>query len=331
VEEGATLTVEGTRPLVLIAQRSIVIDGTVNVDNGYDAPEANDFTLGAGPGGGGGTMNQWGGGGEGGSYCSRGGLGSRQEVRYGHPYGGSALTPLRMGSSGGSPESGRGFAGDGGGAIHLVAGNEITIGPAGQLLANGGAPQSTYELGGGSGGALLLEAPSVNLNGVVSANGGNGSGTADGSVARGAHDDQQAERGQATASEFDFQGGGGGFGWIRINTERGMPDVAIDATISPFESTECTSFGTLVPSTAAPAPPSCSAVADDTDECEACVAANCCTERAVCDADSLCLTCRTATSPGPACATDDRLSQYYECLAGWCPRRCADIVPESDQ
>lgn len=104
----------------------------------------------------------------GGSYCGLGGIGFLENKGIvGKPYGGATLVPLVGGSRGGELEAG----GAGGGALQLVAGNNIAIGKNGAVGARG---QNGSRGGGGSGGALLLEAPTIEGNGRIDAQGGNG-------------------------------------------------------------------------------------------------------------------------------------------------------------
>lgn len=87
---------------------------------------------------------------------------------------GSFVNPLSTGSPGGG-----GFnAGRGGGAILLNATNSIEVN--GIISANGGHASGTTAVGGGSGGSIYLEAPVIRGSGVVSARGGNGAGNGGG-------------------------------------------------------------------------------------------------------------------------------------------------------
>jgi hypothetical protein len=140
--------------------------------------------TGLGPGGGGGTRNDGGGGGAGGGY---GGPGGRSEPGYsgGGAYG-SVTAPVAWGSAGGAGYAGTGGAG--GGAIQLSVGHTLQV--DGVIEANGisGAVAGWGAAGGGAGGSLWLAAQTLAGTGRLSANAGNG----------------------AIVSEEDSGGGGGG-------------------------------------------------------------------------------------------------------------------------
>ena len=209
----------GARPLVLVAADSIVVVGTLDVSSkrsparvgaGGDSNLCGTATLpGAGAGAGGAA------GGTFGSRGASGGLGNNgtTTVARGVAPAVSALTVVHggcRGSEGGdnSPTQG-GPGGAGGGAVYLLAGKSITIagsifaagagGGAAGLLAGGG--------GGGSGGLIGLEAPMIDVSGIVSANGGGGSAGASGTVAGGAGSD-----GTTSALTTQATGGTGGGG-----------------------------------------------------------------------------------------------------------------------
>ncbi|MCP4601764.1 MAG: hypothetical protein GY847_14815 [Proteobacteria bacterium] len=117
-----------------------------------------------------------------------------------------------------------------------------------------------------SGGTILLEAPRVEIAGVLAANGGGGGAgdlscdgaygrpsdsAAPGGVATGAANGGNGSAGDNTdgisgnpyESLWSAGGGGGGVGWIRINTSDGLADIT--GIISPSTSTGCASLGTL--------------------------------------------------------------------------------------
>jgi len=147
-------------------------------------------------------------GGGGAGNGGRGGKGARTKNSAGERYNTAVIADL-LGGSGGqmgdmdipsihqhAKPTGRGGAG--GGAIEIVAMNDIVIGTKGQLLvdAEDGYPGLVFGGGGGSGGSILLAAGGfVRLEGVLSANGGDG--------------------GQSTASQ-GFSGGGGGGGRVAV-------------------------------------------------------------------------------------------------------------------
>ena len=176
----AAITVRGSRPLVLVGTSTLTLNAALGVNStrangGRTGPGANaspcvvtneidgdDY----GPGGGGGAGGTHGGpggsGGNGALLPSSGG--SSQAV--------APLVALRGGCPGG--DGGNAVAdsgGDGGGAIYLIAGTELSLdaavinasgmaGRAGEAAKQGGG-------GGGAGGMIVLDAPSITLNDTI--------------------------------------------------------------------------------------------------------------------------------------------------------------------
>src|SRR6478609_6034421 len=197
---GITFTFGGQRPLILLANGRVEINGTIRArasatngawGGGSPAVSTGDhvgFTpLSGGNGGGGkGDSTVTGLGAGGGAFCGPGGHGSSVAGAAapgsgGMPYGDATLIPLVGGSSGGSAVGGFATtANHGGGALQIVSGDTIQIGQLGIVDMGGGFPDSPGKSvsggGGGSGGAILLEAPFVNVLGVLAANGGGGGG-----------------------------------------------------------------------------------------------------------------------------------------------------------
>jgi hypothetical protein len=260
----ASLTFTDTNPVILVVLTTVSIQGQIYVNDG----NAGGFSGSApGPGAGqGGNGFASGSGGAGGSFCGVGGLGGSPTppIPAGGPtYGFANLVPLVAGSAGG--ENGGG-SGAGGGAIQIVAGQSITVGPYASI--NAGGEGSSLTRGGGSGGAILLEAPAVVIQGTLAANGGGGGGYG-GNGANGNPSNQPAsggieqfDGGAATggmgsaglvinggnSGGFDPQAGfagsgGGGAGRIRINTATGS--ASITGTVSPAQGTACMTQGTL--------------------------------------------------------------------------------------
>lgn len=273
VTSSQTFYVKGTRPLVLVAASTIQLDGETSIDSGItQAPFSGSIgSNGFGPGGGKvGNNAMYGGGAGGGSYCSPGGKGGDDYTQpsgglAGAAYGSPAIIPLQGGSSGACARLSS-CAGHGGGAVQFVAGESITVG--GYISAPGGGGCEGYEWGGsggGSGGAILLEAPGVTLNGILAVNGGGGGGdfypgeigTDSGAVAPGGlgcSGNGAANTKAATAGVDDSSptcdtpaGGGGGAGWIRINTSTGTITQGPSSVFSPAQSTSCATLGTLTP------------------------------------------------------------------------------------
>ena len=176
---GATVTVTGTKPLVLLATQTLTIDGTLDVASKIVGDQvgaaANDAGCNAG------TAPGALGGGAGGSFGAAGGNG-------GNPNGGTAgaaapPSALRGGCRGqdGSEQVAdtRGIGGNGGGVVYLIAETAIAIGATGVVNASGaGGSNGVSDLagggGGGSGGLIGLDSPSVTNAGLVFANGGGG-------------------------------------------------------------------------------------------------------------------------------------------------------------
>jgi hypothetical protein len=273
VDSSATLTFDDTNPVIFAVLGAVDIGGEINVGGdqyvGYaGAPTWGGPTSNQGPGGGGNgfTANFPSSGGGGGTFCGVGGKGGAPAgtpAIAGSVYGNATLTPLLAGSGGGYVDGNQ--WGAGGGAIQISSGSSILIRGVGIVNAGGG---SAYG-GGGSGGAILLEAPTIDIQGNVTANGGGGGGysnaytstygnggQANGQPATGAVVNGQTIGGSGSAgttitgsdgnsgdASSYFGSGGGGAGWIRLNTSSGS--ATISGTISPALGTACASQGTL--------------------------------------------------------------------------------------
>lgn len=287
VNAGNTFTFSGQRPLILVANGRVEINGTVRArasatngawGGGAPAVSTGDragFTpiSGANGGGGKGDSTVAGLGAGGGAFCGLGGHGSEvggaaAPGSGGMPYGVASLIPLVGGSSGGSAVGGFATsANHGGGALQIVSGDTIQIGQLGIIDMGGGFPDSPGKSvsggGGGSGGAILLEAPFVNVLGVLAANGGGGGGgylehgdpggaNAVPAAGGGLGGVGAAGVGIAGGDAKPYTGtqpaggGGGGAGRIRINVGcGGTLTVDSAAVISPAQSTSCFSTGEL--------------------------------------------------------------------------------------
>jgi hypothetical protein len=278
--------VTGSRPLVLLSEEGARIAGGVFAgcfpSGDFAVGGAGDGGEGPGAGGDGSTHLTWGeyrhGGGGGGGYAGRGGRGACIAVDLcgdmGEPFGTEDLVPLLGGSGGGRGggiSHGR-WGGRGGSAVQIASAVEVHVTAGGWVDAGGcgGSPSFDDEApeaggGGGSGGAILIEAPTVRVEGAVTANGGGGgaggagfevpslygepgqigsSEPAAGGVA-GAADACDGGSG-AAGGEIDGQwgatcndpdknnagGGGGGAGRIRLNG-----DVELEGLASPEDST----------------------------------------------------------------------------------------------
>lgn len=258
VEAGRILAAGGDRPAILIARDTITINGGIDVSPGkvgaYVAPDV-------GPGDGKSANLDTTGEGGGGGFCGAGGKGGINAAAGGATYGNATIVPLQGGSNGGAL-----LGAAGGGALQLVAGQKIVIAAAGFIDAPGDGTGG----GGGSGGAILLEAPTVQVLGSITANGGSGGapggnpGTKGGRTATPTPGGMSSDHinggaGGAGASvnggdgvklgtdtEADGHGsanGGGGAGWIRINTASGAAEIS--GVISPSIGGACASQGTL--------------------------------------------------------------------------------------
>ena len=176
-----TLRATGSRPLVVVAARSITVLGGLDVASRRIGAS---MSLGAGAAGPGtlcvtgGTPAQEGGG-PGGSFGGRGGdggLGGGNASAAAAPAV-TGVTSLRGGCGGRAGQgTSPGAAGAGGGAVYLIARTGIAV--AGSINASGaGGGGAVLEGGGGgagSGGMIGLDAPLVGVAGVVFANGGGG-------------------------------------------------------------------------------------------------------------------------------------------------------------
>ncbi len=247
----------GSKPLVLVATGSVMIDGTLDVSSGSNSATGPGADY-SGCGSGGSAGN--GGGGAGGSFGAVGGDG-------GGPSQGTAAavvaaTTLHGGCAGhnGGGTGDTGPRGHGGGAVYIIAVDQITVDQAGVIDASGGGggapePAASGAGGGGTGGMIGLEAPTVVIDGSVIANGGGGgqggsttgnsldgmsgskggsggSGTGNGGVGGdGGHDATAASPGSAGTGTTGGGGGGGGVGVVNVfGTQSGS------GTISPSPS-----------------------------------------------------------------------------------------------
>jgi len=263
----ASLSFSGPNPVILAVLTTVSIQGTLYLGDG-EAGGFGESVPGPGAGLGLGVGYATSSGGGGASYCGLGGAGGYSTAPVpaaGPTYGTATLVPLLAGSHG------AGSAGAGGGAIQIVAGQSITVGPLAHVNA-AGQGGNDYSGGGGSGGAILLEAPSVVIHGVLAANGGGGGayhgsnpgtdGSASASPAPGGSDtllDGGTAAGGAGSGGTSVNGvnggppdpgsgnvgggGGGGAGRIRINTATGS--ATITGVVSPDLSTPCATQGLL--------------------------------------------------------------------------------------
>jgi hypothetical protein len=199
VTAGATLTVVGSRPLIVVAD-TITVDGTIRVLAGSDGTGCTQAVFNSQ------SSCHAAGGSGGGGFGGNGGRGRNMDGNSNYVLGGAAngdplLTPLRGGCSGAKGGAGGddtldgGAGGAGGGGIQLSAQYSLIV--RGMINAGGGgggggqartAPsgascnvESSGGGGGGSGGAILLEGCRVEVAsaGFACASGGGGGGGED--------------------------------------------------------------------------------------------------------------------------------------------------------
>ena len=226
IDQGATLTIAGTRPLLLAVWGSATIagdlDGAANLAS--PGPGGASATTVACPGtstgdtGAGGTPAEGGGGG---GYQGTGGRGGNNGALPGDPLAPTLV--IHGGCSGGTGGAGTGAAGNrgaGGGALQITARMSITVTSDSTFNFGGGGGiggHTAYGAGGagGAGGYIGFDAPTVTLAGVLAANGGAGGGGAsdvgDGSTGPNARADANAAIGGAgaTATNIGACGRGG--------------------------------------------------------------------------------------------------------------------------
>jgi hypothetical protein len=179
----AALRATGTKPLVLLASDSIIVNQLIDV--GSHRVPAEFIGAGADPvfcpvGALPGTSA----GGAGGSFAGTGGSGGAGGDGGSGGLPASATTPITAfrggcrGQDGNGP--GKGVGGHGGGAVYLIAGNRISItGPGINAAGEGGTGGAVIANvsgggGGGVGGMIGLDAPTITCTGLILANGGGG-------------------------------------------------------------------------------------------------------------------------------------------------------------
>ncbi len=274
VSQAATVSVQGSVPLVVVSVSTVSIQGPIIALQVLGGSNGGGFAStstgqGGGPGGGGAGLGAYVGGG-GGGYCGVGGTGANGSLPDsgvvapgGSAYGDPSLVPLVGGSAGGGGGGAAGGGGRGGGAIQISAMTSILVGTGG-IISVPGYGASDNGGAGGSGGAILLEAPDVDIEGILAANGGaadefNGGGTAPSGQASALaainSGDPQSGVGGAgatinggngsTVSANSTGGGGGAVGRIRINSASGTATIGTYATLSPSAATACVSQASL--------------------------------------------------------------------------------------
>lgn len=221
----------GTRPLVFIAAGSITVNGAIDASSirgGRVGAAASTLPCVSSQNG----MQGDGGGGAGGSFGTMGAGGGRGGAGGTGAAGGTAggVTPVTairggcaggLGGKGGGPSEGA--IGPSGGALAFYAGSQIAIVAAGSVYASGAGGGAGVQIsgtkggggGGGSGGLIVLDAPSIQVLGTVTANGGGGGGGGDGSAGQPGVDGTTSAYSTAAsggAPQGSQQGGPGGRG-----------------------------------------------------------------------------------------------------------------------
>jgi hypothetical protein len=217
----APLRASGSRPLVMIASDSITTTATIDVgghrgvnpETGAGADPAICTTAF-------GTAPTGGGGGAGGSLVGLGGAGGESATSPGGSLPGAAATTTNLrggcrGQDGDGTAAEKGLGGHGGGAVLLIARNNINIGGEIDAAGEGGGAGIMNESGGGGGGAggmIALDAPTVACTNLLLANGGGG-GEASGTSAAGKAGSDPSTIGAAPGgSSGSINGGDGGAG-----------------------------------------------------------------------------------------------------------------------
>lgn len=224
----ASLAIVGSRPVVFFATTSLA----VSVNGLVDASSGQGIFGGTGPGanpsacpaaGTGTTAQVGGGGGAGGTLGTRGGNGGFGDSGATNRGLSTPVVPgavgLRGGCKGGNGGAPTATAGDGGGAVYLVAGENLVIHGAVNASGAGGGKGNASKgggSGGGSGGVVFLAAPTILVDGAVWANGGGGGGGADngagGSPGGASTAPNVVGAGGAPGSSLAGRGGNGAFG-----------------------------------------------------------------------------------------------------------------------
>jgi hypothetical protein len=250
---GSTLSLVGTRPVIIVSMSDLRVLGAIEVSAGAQACTGS----GAGANGSGAIYKSGGGGG---GFGTAGGAGGSVTAGASGGAGGAVNlgTQLRGGCPGGVGGGSTARAAAGGGALQLVALNTLTF--VGVITAPGqggsGGGFSNGGNGGGSGGELLLEAQQVVASGGgLTCNGGGGgesnttnagqAGQLTDLPARGGTDQvgggaggdgaagtTAAQPGEGSSLVAGGGGGGGGVGRIRINVTNGC-NIGPQVVISP--------------------------------------------------------------------------------------------------
>lgn len=194
IPAGAEVFAEGSRPLEFRSAGAFTLAGLIEA-SGFDAEQMvvgpnpggpgggaggkNGTEAGSGPGGGGVASHERNGGG-GGGFGGAGAAGGVDTLpgpggAGGAVYGDLDLT-LQGGSGGGGGSISGGVGGGGGGGAVKLTASSLTIAASGGVFAEGGNGNggNVGASGGGSGGGILLHADTIDVKGLLSAEGGDG-------------------------------------------------------------------------------------------------------------------------------------------------------------
>jgi hypothetical protein len=234
IASGATLTLRGTHPVILIVYGNVTIAGTIDASASGTTPGAggNDSShCGTAPQDS--QDAQWGGGGGGGRAVA-GGKGNQGNTATssfdngGTASGNSNASPLLGGCSGeigGNLCNGTNCQqcltagnnceppGAGGGGVQVSAAGTVSV--TGKILSSGSAGTSggTSQIGGGGGGSagdIVLEGTSVTAGGTLAANGGSGGVGGAGGNTGGTAGSAGTSNGTSTTAPGNGGGGSGG-------------------------------------------------------------------------------------------------------------------------
>jgi hypothetical protein len=247
VQAGRTLTVTGPRPIALVADTAVMINGTISAAAvaGVNGPGGGFQTSGTA------ATTTAGGGGAG--FATAGAAGGATATGNGGAAG-AILDPLTLAFFAGGPRAGGSalvqntLGGGGGGAVLLAACRGSVTMAAGSIIDAGGGGgegqhdtifgaqivQSAAGAGGGAGGYVVIEAlTGITINGSVFANGGAGGG---GNTANDPVSGATGSDGLRNATTQAPGGAGGGTGAVGgrggVRGQTALPPTAGNGTTS---------------------------------------------------------------------------------------------------
>jgi hypothetical protein len=247
VEANRVVWAIGDRPLAILVEHDVTIDGLLDVGGHAATRGAGGAPGGMGMGAGGVSIHDDGtgstyddSGAGGGSFSTAGARGGKAGPFLGGAPGATyPINGLVGGSGGGVAGACTNPPGGGGGALLLYAGHKITVkgaisagggGGAGGLAA-GCATGAGAGAGGGSGGLIWIQTPDLKGSGVLAANGGGGGGASYVGIANGGQGQDglasttMAAAGGAKANSAEASAGGAGA--VRGAAAAAIPDLAI--------------------------------------------------------------------------------------------------------